>query len=156
MTERPDVFNDPVTYDDTDPPGYHVGEVRPSVDSQDLRVRVYEVGPGEAVCPYHYETVEEWVLVLAGEADLRTPAGIERLPTGALVCLPAGADGAHKVTAPADAEGPTRVMMFSRGEEPVVAVYPDSDKIGVWVPGGADNLLVHRGGGNAEYYDGEA
>jgi uncharacterized cupin superfamily protein len=155
MTDRPNVFTNPVSYDETGPPGYHVGEVRPRVDSQDLKVRVYEVAPGEAVCPYHYETVEEWALVLAGEADLRTPAGTERLHAGALVCFPAGAGGAHKLTAPADADGPARLMMFSRGEEPVVAVYPDSDKIGVWVPGGADNILVHRAGGNAQYYDGE-
>jgi uncharacterized cupin superfamily protein len=156
MTQRPDVFHDAATFDDADPPGFRAGEVRPRVDGQELRARVYDVPPGETLCPYHYETVEEWLLVLAGEADVRTPSGTERLGTGALVCFAAGAEGAHRVSTPADAAGAARLMMFSSGFEPVVSVYPDSDKIGVWVPGGADNLLVHRSGGNAEYFDGES
>jgi uncharacterized cupin superfamily protein len=156
MTERPDVFNDAVRYDESDPPGYRAGEVRPRVDAEELNVRVYELPPGESLCPYHYETVEEWLVVLAGEVDVRSPTGTERLRPGALACFPAGPEGAHKVTTPADAGAAARLMMFSHGVEPVVAVYPDSDKIGVWVPGGADNLLVHRGGGNADYYDGES
>ena len=45
--------------------------------------------------------------------------------------------------------------MFSSAHEPAVAVYPDSDKIGVWTPGGADNAMLHRKDGDVEYYDGE-
>ena len=155
MTNRPNVFNDAVTYDDHDPPGFRGGEVLPRAEGQELKVRVYELGAGEALCPYHYEYVEEWVLVLSGELDLRTPGGTERLEAGALACFPAGADGAHKVTTPDDAGQPARLMMFSSAFEPAVAVYPDSDKIGVWVPGGADNVLVHRVDGKVDYYEGE-
>jgi hypothetical protein len=36
-----------------------------------------------------------------------------------------------------------------------VAVYPDGDKIGVWVPGGADNVMLRRADGNVGYYEGE-
>jgi hypothetical protein len=46
--------------------------------------------------------------------------------------------------------------MFSSSREPAVAVYPDSDKIGVWVPGGADNAMFRREEGIVAYYDGEA
>jgi hypothetical protein len=46
--------------------------------------------------------------------------------------------------------------MFSSAREPSVAVYPDSDKIGVWVPGGADNVMLHRADGRVPYYDQEA
>ena len=46
--------------------------------------------------------------------------------------------------------------MFSSAFEPAVAVYPDSDKVGVRVPGGADNVMLRRADGNAGYYDGEA
>ena len=53
-------------------------------------------------------------------------------------------------------ETPARLLMFSSSREPAVAVYPDSDKIGVWVPGGADNVMLRREEGNVEYYDGEA
>ena len=30
---------------------------------------------GQAVCPYHYEYAEEWLLVLEGEVVVRTPDG---------------------------------------------------------------------------------
>jgi hypothetical protein len=45
--------------------------------------------------------------------------------------------------------------MFSSAHEPAVAVYPDSDKIGVWTLGGAGNAMLHRKDGNVEYFDGE-
>jgi hypothetical protein len=48
------------------------------------------------------------------------------------------------------------MIMFSSAHEPSVAVYPDSDKIGVWTPGGADNVILRRGDGDAPYYAGEA
>ena len=39
---------------------------------------LYEIPPGQAVCPYHYEYgEEEWVLVLEGHPTLRTPDGTE-------------------------------------------------------------------------------
>ena len=35
---------------------------------------VYELDPGESVCPYHYEGVEEeWLLVLTGRRPCATP-----------------------------------------------------------------------------------
>ena len=34
-------------------------------------------------------------------------------------------------------------------------MYPDSDKVGVWVPGGADNVMLRRQDGGVSYYDGE-
>jgi uncharacterized cupin superfamily protein len=157
MTDRPDVFHDPATYDDADPPGYRAAEVlpRPGGGAGELQVRVYELPAGESLCPYHYEYVDEWLLVLAGELDLRTPAGTERLATGALVRFPSGPDGAHKVTTPAGGGSPARLVMFSSAHEPSLAVYPDSDKIGVWAPGGADNVILRRADGHVDYYDGE-
>src|ERR1700744_2647591 len=117
MTDRPYVFHGPATFDDADPPGYRGGEVLPRTTGPDreLIVRVFELPAGESLCPYHYEYVEEWLLLLAGELDLRSPAGTERLHTGALVCFPSGPDGAHKVTTP-DGDGPpARFVMFSSG-----------------------------------------
>jgi hypothetical protein len=52
-------------------------------------------------------------------------------------------------------EQTARIVMFSSAHEPAVAVYLDSDKIGVWTPGGADNAMLHRKDGDVEYYDGE-
>ena len=41
---------------------------------------VYELPPGQSICPYHYEYgEEEWLLVLEGTASVRTPEGTEPL-----------------------------------------------------------------------------
>lgn len=64
-----------------------------------------------------------------------------------------GADGAHKVSNRSDATA--RIVMLSSSREPAVAVYPDSDKIGVWPGDAADNVMLRRADGHVEYYDGE-
>jgi uncharacterized cupin superfamily protein len=157
MTERPNLHTAEFTYDDDDPPGYRGGAVMIShmLGAEETSLRLFELPPGESLCPYHYEYVEEWLLLLSGELDLRTPSGTERLPSGAVMCFPSGPDGAHKATAPAEAPQPARFVMFSSKREPSVAVYPDSDKIGAWVPGGSDNVMLHRQSGNVPYYEGE-
>ena len=53
----------------TDRPGPDLGAAK-------LGASVYELPPGEAVCPYHYELAEEeWLLVLEGRPTVRHPAG---------------------------------------------------------------------------------
>jgi uncharacterized cupin superfamily protein len=96
---------------------------------------LYEMEPGAAMCPYHYEYVEEWMLVLAGEASVRTPEGERKVAAGELVRFEAGADGAHKVANRGDVT--CRVMLFSEVRSPAVSIYPDSNKLGVW-PAGDD------------------
>jgi hypothetical protein len=44
-------------------------------------------------------------------------------------------------------------LMWSSAREPSVAVYPDSDKLGVWA--GEDHVLLRRSDGHVDYYDGE-
>ena len=52
---------------------------------------VYELPPGEAICPYHYEYPnEEWVLVLRGDPVLRTPEGERTLRPGDSSASPRG------------------------------------------------------------------
>ena len=46
--------------------------------------------------------------------------------------------------------------MFSSAREPAVAVYPDSDKIGVWPGNPEDKVMLRREDGQREYYDREA
>ena len=161
MADRPNVLGDG-EFDAEDPPGYRAAEVMhqggnvgQAAGGRELNVRTFVLPPGQSLCPYHYEYVEEWLLLLDGELDLRTPGGEEHLATGALACFPNGPEGAHKVTTPPGADRPARFVMFSDAREPAVAVYPDSDKIGVFVPGRADNILVKRPAENAGYYDGE-
>jgi uncharacterized cupin superfamily protein len=153
--ERANVFEAEFEYDPGDPDGYKGGLARvgQAVGGEDLVVKLFEIPPGENLCPYHYEYVEEWLLVLGGEVVVRVPEGEQELGRGDLVRFPAGPEGAHKVTN--RGEDKARVIMFSSGREPSVAVYPDSDKIGVWTGNPDDNLMLRRGDGNVDYYDGE-
>lgn len=144
-------------YDGDDPEGYKVGYARlgPSIEASRLGATIYELPPGQSICPYHYEYPdEEWALVLTGRPTLRTPEGEEELEPNDIVCFPEGPDGAHKVTNSTDET--VRVMMLSTKMNPAVAVYPDSDKIGVWpVPGGGDDQILVRRESRVEYLDGE-
>jgi uncharacterized cupin superfamily protein len=152
----PNVFEAEFEYDPEDLEGYKSGLARvgQAAGGEELAVKLIELPPGESVCPYHYEYVEEWLLVLDGTVDVRRTDGDHSHGRGDVVRFPAGPDGAHKVTNSGDL--PARVLMFSSASEPSVAVYPDSDKIGVWVPGGADNVMLRRADGNVEYFDGES
>jgi uncharacterized cupin superfamily protein len=142
-------------YDAEDPRGYRAGVVRVSseLEASETGMKLYEIPPEESLCPYHYEYVEEWLLVLGGKVVGRTPDGEHTARTGTIIRFPAGADGAHKLTN--RAAEPARVLMFSSSREPAVAVYPDSDKIGVWPGEDRDSLMVRRADGHVPYYDGE-
>ena len=149
------VFDAAVEYDPDDPPGYRAGAARIATAAmgRDTAMKLFEVPPGEAICPYHYEYEEEWLLVLEGELILRTPEGETRAPRGDLIYFPKGPDGAHKVSN--DTGIPARALMFSPSREPSFAVYPDSDKIGVWPGRDEDHVILHRADGHAGYYEGE-
>lgn len=70
-----------------------------------------------------------------------------------MVAFPAGPEGAHKVSNGAEVDA--RLVMFSSAREPSVAVYPDSDKIGVWPGNEADKVMLRRRDGAVDYWDGE-
>ncbi len=153
--QRANVFTADVTYDDSDPAGFRAGmaNVGKVVGGTDLNVKLFVLPPGESLCPYHYEYEEEWLVVLEGQARVRTPDGVHELAEGDVVRFAPGPEGAHRVSAAAEA--PVRVLMFSSAREPAVAVYPDSDKIGVWPGNRQDNVMLKRADGNVDYYDGE-
>ena len=153
---RPNVFKADFEYDADDPPGYRaaVARVGERAGGKDLAVKLYEIPPGEALCPYHYEYEEEWLIVLDGTLDLRTPEGTDELVRGDVVCFPAGPAGAHKASNSGDATA--RIIMFSSAREPSVAVYPDSDKVGVWPPNPDDKVMLRRADGHVDYYEGES
>jgi uncharacterized cupin superfamily protein len=113
---------------------------------------VYELEPGNASWPYHFETVdEEWLIVIQGELTLRTPEGEEVLRAGDVACFPAGAAGAHAIRNHTDS--PARYAMPSTNAPyGDAAVYPDSGKVSVAAPG-----FSHRGwlGDAVEYWEGE-
>jgi uncharacterized cupin superfamily protein len=152
---HPNVFEAKVEYDDSDPAAFgsgvaYVGKLAGGTENV---VRVFELPPGVKLCPYHYEFVEEWLLVLDGSADVRGPDGSETVRAGGLVCFPSGPSGAHQVTCHGDQTA--RVLMWSSAREPAVSVYPDSDKIGVWPGNPEDNVMVRRADAHTDYFDGE-
>ena len=149
------VFDARFSYDDADPDGYRggVANLGQAAGGTELTVKLYELPAGQALCPYHYEYVEEWLLLLDGALTLRTPDSERAIEHGELVCFPAGPDGAHKVATIGDVTA--RFLMFSSARVPAVAVYPDSDKVGVWTSGDVDDFMFRRGDAKVDYYDGE-
>ena len=155
MTDTANLFALEETSDEADPEGYRAScaSLHKLIGGEKLHANVFGLPPGQAVCPYHYEYPdEEWLIVLDGTPTLRQPSGERVLRAGDIVCFPAGPEGAHKVSNASDT--PARVLILSSHQNPSLAVYPDSDKIGVWSGNDADKILVHRASA-VEYYDGE-
>jgi uncharacterized cupin superfamily protein len=154
--ERFNVFGAQSTYAEDRPAGYRCGSVRfgPLVGASRIAGTIYELPSGESTWPYHYEYgSEEWLLVLDGRPTLRHPEGEDELEPGDLVCFAEGPGGAHKLTNRADETA--RLMILATFQRPAVAVFPDSDKIGVWPNGEKDQLLSERASG-VGYWHGEA
>ena len=144
-----------LTADPDDPEGFRalMGRVGPGLGAQQTGASLYELPPGEALCPYHYEHAEEeWALVIEGRPSVRTPEGVEVLEPLDLLFFPTGPEGAHQLRN--DGDAPARVLMWSTVVYPAVTVYPDSGKVGVYTRGGADNLVVERSSA-VGYYEGE-
>jgi uncharacterized cupin superfamily protein len=145
-----------LTYDDEDPDGYRAGSFRfgPEVGAARLGASLYELPPGQALCPYHYECgEEEWLLVLGGRPSVRHPGGVEQLDPLDVVCFPRGPDGAHQVRN--ETGEPVRVLMWSEVTHPTATVYPDSGKVGIWTGNPDDDVMVRKTDA-VGYYEGEA
>jgi uncharacterized cupin superfamily protein len=112
---------------------------------------VYELEPGQKTFPYHWQHVEEEMLiVLDGEPTVRTPEGERRLIRGDAVVFKRGPEGAHQVRN--DTTAAVRLLMLSTPSQVEIAEYPDSEKIGVFAEG--LRLYVRRESG-VDYFDGE-
>jgi uncharacterized cupin superfamily protein len=150
------LFHGATSVDAGDPPGFRAGaaQLGPRLGASRLGMSVYDLPPGESICPYHFHWGdEEWLIVVAGAPTLRTPEGERTLESGDVVCFPVGPGGAHRV----DNTGgeAVRVALFSNRHEFGIVEYPDSDKIGIW--GREDEALDHviRRSPDLDYWDGE-
>jgi uncharacterized cupin superfamily protein len=104
---------------------------------------VYELPPGQAIGPYHYEDPdEEWLVVVSGRPTLRHPGGEQQLEPWDLVFFPPGPEGAHLVWNAG--ESTARVAMFSSASAAGAVVYPDTDMIWSWTEDGAVDIVVER------------
>jgi uncharacterized cupin superfamily protein len=153
---RANLHRPELAHDDHHPPGFRRKKDRlgPRIGASAIGGTLYELDPGEAICPYHYEYGnEEWLIVVAGTPSLRRPEGEDTLEPGDVICFPQGPEGAHGVRN--ESADPVRVLMLSTTNQPDMAVYPDSDKIGIYAPAKEDTILVRRESG-VSYWDGEA
>jgi uncharacterized cupin superfamily protein len=153
--KRINIADPPFEYDESDPAGFRSGSFRfgSLLDAKELGTTVYEIPPGQSICPFHYEYAEEeWLIVLSGEPTLRHAEGSERLVPWDVVCFPRGPAGAHQVRN--DTEQVVRVLMYSTVKHPAATVYPDSDKIAIWTGNSDDNVIVRRSSG-VDYWAGE-
>ena len=102
---------------------------RLDLSSEETAMYLYDIDPGESF-PYHYEYVEEWLLVVDGVIDVRIPDGEVELVRGALMRFAPGPAGAHQIMNRGAATA--RLLLFSKAALPGISVYPDTDAIGVW------------------------
>lgn len=118
--------------------GFRRKELGDAADSEELGCSLYELPAGKRSWPYHYHTAnEEAIYVLAGEGLLRADDGEHDLTAGDFVTFHADESGGHQVVN--DSDGTLRYLAVSTMNEPDVTVYPEMEKIGVYVgapPGG--------------------
>lgn len=146
------LFDVEMVRDEGDPPGYDTGYARigPQLGCELLGITVYELPPGRSICPYHYEVGnEEWLIVLTGRPTVRTPAGERELDPWDSIFFADDETGAHKVTN--RTEETLKVAIWSTKIDPSAAVYPDSNKVGIWPPG-----KLFRLADAVDYWEGES
>src|SRR4051794_40066246 len=150
------VFEGSVEYDDSEPDGYKGGAHRfgPEIGAGRMGATLYELPPGQALCPYHYESEEEWLLVLQGEVTLRHPEGEDVLVAGDVTAFPVGPGGGHQPTN--NGTETVRLLMWANSDPMGYCAYPDSNKIAYWTDSSdpADNTRIRRQE-SLGYYDGE-
>jgi uncharacterized cupin superfamily protein len=149
------VFDAEMSYDEADPEPYKAGGNRfgRKIGASRMGATVYEIPPGQALCPYHYESEVEWLLVLLGEVTLRHPEGEDVLGPGDITAFPVGPAGAHKTTN--NGTETVRMVMFATSDPIGYCVYPDSNKISYWNESDSDDFVRVRRGDVLDYYDGE-
>jgi len=127
------------------PDGFKRASTRPgaTLGAVSTGLSVYELPPGQAVSPYHYEDpAEEWLLVISGTPTLRHPGGEDLLEPWDVVFFPSGPTGAHFVRN--DGDSTVRVAMFSSVSAVGAVVYPDSEMIQIFTTAGDDDIVVKR------------
>jgi uncharacterized cupin superfamily protein len=101
------------------------------------------------------------LVVISGQATLRTLDGERQLEEGELVAFPAGSGGAHRIDN--RSRPPARVLIVSTMLAPEINEYPDSKKIwartfppGAARPDQAVDLLVRAEDEKVDYLEGES
>jgi uncharacterized cupin superfamily protein len=155
VIRRADLSDPSLTWSEDDPDGFRSGGLRigPCLGATRTGASLYELPPGQSVCPYHYEYgEEEWLLVLEGRATVRTPDETAEVGPLEIVFFPTGPEGAHEIRN--DGDSRVRVLMWSNVVLPTATAYPDSGKVGVYTGDEAEDGMFLRSSG-VEYFEGE-
>lgn len=128
---------------------------------QKIGCSLYELAPGKCAWPAHYHTAnEEAIYILEGSGTLRLGAREIPVARGDYVALLPVAEAAHRLTN--TSERVLRYLCLSTMVEPEVTVYPDSNKIGIFVgaaPGGPKDqrrlARSLRADAEVDYWEGE-
>jgi uncharacterized cupin superfamily protein len=132
VSDRPNLFS-PSFEPPEDTEGFRAlrARVGRQAGCEGLGASVYELPPGEAICPYHFHLAnEEMLVVVSGRPSLRVVDGWRELMPGDVVAFPAGPEGAHQVVN--RSPEPARVLAIGEMNAPEVVVYPDSRKVGTF------------------------
>ena len=121
-------------------------------EAKNTQVNVYKLLPGMSAYPYHYHLEnEECFYIISGEGILKTPDGERKVVAGDLLFFPSGKNGAHKLTNSSESKSLVYIdfdVIYSVN----VAVYPDSEKVGIW----SDNVTkILPLNSELSYFDGE-
>jgi uncharacterized cupin superfamily protein len=142
-------------YVEDDPDGFQSGQARlgPDLGAKRTGMSVYELPPGQALCPYHYEYgEEEWLVVLSGQPTVRTPEGERELGPNDVVFFPTGPPGAHGISN--ETSDTVKVLMFSDVVFPTGTAYPDSGKVALYTGDPDEDVIVERSSA-VDYFHGE-
>lgn len=114
-------------------------------ECEELGCSLYELPAESKSWPYHYHTAnEEAIYVLSGTGAIHLEGEMQPLRAGDYVALPADESGAHRVIN--DSAGTLRYLVVSTMREPDVTVYPEMEKLGVFVggaPGDSGERSLH-------------
>ena len=131
-----------------------------AAESEQIGCSLYELPSGHRSWPYHYHTAnEEAIYVLRGTGTIRLAGETSEVEAGDYVSLPADESGGHRVIN--DSDGTLRYLAISTMNDPDLTVYPDSEKMGVYVgapPGGREERSLegyYRIEDDVDYWTGE-
>lgn len=131
---------------------YYKKEFIPKGLAEKTMVNVFEIPPLKSAYPYHYHVKnEETFYIIRGEGMLHTPQGDQKVRAGELLFFPANSEGAHKMTNTSATENLVYID-FDVVYDLDVAIYPDSNKIGVL---GKGINKFYKLENDTDYYDGE-
>ena len=154
---RVNVFEDECDYDESDPPGYRSGQVHVTkmLGGEALNVKVFEMPARREPVPVPLRVRGRVAVVLEGAVGCaRPPASSELAQRRDVVCFPAGPAGAHKVWNRRRGDA-RRADVLERSRALGGACIPTATRSACGPGNDADTVMLRRGDGAVDYYDGE-